>query len=152
MAETVESVVKQVAAGKMDAAEAGRKIAGLVTRVAPPGNEAERMRRYEESYNEAAIETDPNNFRHVLTQYYLGNITKAQLETIQQAMHGETKLSEGTEYYLTENQHAARKVEGGPLEVFTADGKWVTSDVENFSECSEEEALAAAKRVWSLGQ
>lgn len=84
--ETVESIANQVADGTMDATEAGRRIRGLVTRIAPARTEAERMARYYESHHELAIETDPNSFMFVNVLYYAGKITKAQRDAIQSGM------------------------------------------------------------------
>lgn len=95
--ETVQSVAKQVAAGSMTPAEAGLKIRGLITRVAPPRDEAERMKRYEESYNEAAIETDPNSFLHISVLFHEHKITMDQLKDIMEAMDSKTSLTEGTQ-------------------------------------------------------
>jgi hypothetical protein len=147
MAETVKSIVKQVADGTMDAAAAGAIIGRLVTRRPAQETEAERMKRYYEGHHEAAIETDPNAFNQVLFQYDLGKISKAQMEAIQKAMHG-TNLSEGTEYALTEGerQYPVRKVDG-EVQVFSADGWAVAPGGLRMVPCTEAEALAAAKKV-----
>lgn len=157
--ETVKSIVQQLADGKIDAAEAGRRIGPLVTRRPVVESEAERMKRYYDSYHDAGgPETDPNSFNHVSFLYHSGEITKAQLETLSEAMHANlekgTKLSapgsDGIEYYLTENSHPVRKFGDGDVEMFTADGTWIASDGQGLTPCTEAEALAAAKKVMAV--
>jgi hypothetical protein len=142
--ETVESIAQRVADGSMDASEAGRKIKVLVTRVP----EARTDKDYYEGHHEAAIETDPNSFIHVTALFYGGKISKAQMDAINRAMEGDTKLSGGPEYYLDHGGHPVRKFGEAEVETFSVEGKWYASAAtETLTPCSEEEALAAAKKV-----
>jgi len=149
--ETVKSVAEALGNGTIGTAEAARKIAGLVTRRPANETETERMKRYYEGHHEAAIETDDNSMNHVAVQYHLRNITMDQYKAIQAAVSGETKLSEELEYYLTEEDQPVRKHPDQFAEVFEANGKWnpvrMTDDL---VPCTEQEALAAAKKVMGL--
>lgn len=78
MKETVTTLAEKVAAGTMTAQEAGQQMRSMVTRPKVISTQAQRI----ESYNSAALETDPNSFIHVSALFSLGKISKADYDTL----------------------------------------------------------------------
>lgn len=83
--QTVVSLAERVVEGKLDAAAAGRMMRSLVTIWKPATTWAERAERF----HEAAIETDPNSFLHVLALKDAGVLNVQDFEAIRSALLGD---------------------------------------------------------------
>ena len=78
------SLAEQVAAGKLDAAEAGRKMKSLLTVRKAPVTMAEKRERF----NEAALETDPNSWVNVEVLKDAGELSAADYKAIRSTAVG----------------------------------------------------------------
>lgn len=83
--QTVVSLAERVVEGKLDAAVAGRMMRSIVTTWKPATTWTERAERF----HEAAIETDPNSFLHVLALKDAGVLDEKDFRAIQSALLGD---------------------------------------------------------------